>query len=64
MTKKQMTKTKKRKPAFWSRLAFVLNFELLNLNSLKGSPRCGGSNFVLRASNLFLFALRFLFGSG
>ncbi|MCU0288184.1 MAG: amino acid adenylation domain-containing protein, partial [Acidobacteria bacterium] len=33
--------------------SLVLNFEHLNLNSLKGCPRRGLSNFVLRASNLF-----------
>jgi hypothetical protein len=48
-----MTKTKKQKPSFRSRLAFVLNFKILNFEFV--------SNFVLRASNLFLFALRFSF---
>ncbi|HLP57213.1 MAG TPA: amino acid adenylation domain-containing protein, partial [Candidatus Deferrimicrobium sp.] len=31
--------------------AFVLNFENLNLNSIKGCPRRGLSNFDIRASN-------------
>jgi hypothetical protein len=45
MTKKQITKTKKQKPSFRSRLAFVLNFKILNFEFV--------SNLVLRASNLF-----------
>jgi hypothetical protein len=66
MTKIQMTKTKtnaretcekhERVDSRILLLFFVLNFENLNLNSLKGCPRRGLSNFALRASDfLFMF---------
>ncbi|MCU0286880.1 MAG: amino acid adenylation domain-containing protein [Acidobacteria bacterium] len=38
----------------------VLNFEYLNLNSLKGCPRRGLSNFDIRASNLFSSNLAYI----
>ncbi|MCU0285070.1 MAG: amino acid adenylation domain-containing protein [Acidobacteria bacterium] len=40
--------------------AFVLNLEHLNLNSLKGCPRRGLSNFDIRASNLFSSNLAYI----